>query len=373
MNTYLVGGAVRDSLMGIVPTDFDYVVVGSTPAEMEAQGYTPVGVSFPVYLHPQHDGEYALARTERKTGEGYQGFTTETTGVTLEADLARRDLTINSIAYDNETGQYIDPCGGIEDISRRVLRHTSDAFADDPLRVIRLARMYARYVDFSIDHSTVLLVHRIIESGEMDTIPHERYWAELHKVFADHSLQAIGVVRFTAFLHMTGALSKIQFFKDVFGASDYSTLNAVGEKFIVHFAKSDPELAVALWITTLVKYSNGSTKFSMPALPTRVSKLLQLSSRLANPQWSSAEFNLGILESCGAFGNSTRTLADVVAFLHTIEDVRGAIVLMLSHVAAKSVTSEPYLHLKGPAIGAAIRAARAAAIEKSLSPDVAGD
>ncbi len=183
MKVYQVGGAVRDKLLGHPIKDRDWVVVGSTPKAMEAQGYKPVGKDFPVFLHPETHEEYALARTERKTGKGYKGFTFHTSpDVTLEEDLIRRDLTINAIAED-EDGNLIDPFHGKHDIKDGILRHVSPAFAEDPLRVLRVARFAARY-GFKIADETMTLMKNISASGELETLVAERVWAELERALA---------------------------------------------------------------------------------------------------------------------------------------------------------------------------------------------
>ncbi len=180
MKIYEVGGCVRDRLLGLEPKDVDYVVVGATPEEMIAQGFQQVGASFPVFLHPTTGSEYALARTERKTGVGYHGFeTVYDPNVTLEEDLRRRDLTINSMAYDRDTNTIIDPYGGQADLKSKVLRHTSEAFAEDPVRVLRTARFAARYPRFKIAKETIKLMSQICH--ELNAVPGERIWAEFEK------------------------------------------------------------------------------------------------------------------------------------------------------------------------------------------------
>ncbi len=182
---YKVGGAVRDELLNYPWHDTDWVVTGSTPEAMLEQGFTPVGKDFPVFLHPETKEEYALARTERKSAPGYQGFTCHTSpNITIEEDLSRRDLTINAIAKD-KNGLYIDPFNGQQDIHNRVLRHVSDAFQEDPVRVLRLARFKARYhhLGFHIAKETKQLIKRMKESGELDALVPERVWQELHKAF----------------------------------------------------------------------------------------------------------------------------------------------------------------------------------------------
>lgn len=179
MKHFLVGGAVRDRLLGRPSGDRDWVVVGATPENMGALGYLPVGKDFPVFLHPQTKEEYALARTERKSGHGYHGFTVHASPeVTLEEDLARRDLTINAMAED-EAGQVIDPYGGQQDLQARVLRHVSPAFAEDPVRILRLARFAARFHDFSVAPETMRLMRNMVDAGEVDHLVAERVWQEL--------------------------------------------------------------------------------------------------------------------------------------------------------------------------------------------------
>lgn len=181
MNIYVVGGAVRDRLLGLTPGDRDYVVVGASPEQMIAAGYTPVGKDFPVFLHPQTHDEYALARTERKTGHGYHGFSCYAApDVTLEDDLARRDLTINAMAEDAD-GNVIDPYNGRQDLAARVLRHVSLAFAEDPVRILRLARFAARFPDFSVASETQQLMLGMVQAGETRHLVAERVWQELSR------------------------------------------------------------------------------------------------------------------------------------------------------------------------------------------------
>jgi tRNA nucleotidyltransferase (CCA-adding enzyme) len=179
MRIYCVGGAIRDELLGLAVQDRDWVVVGATPDEMLAQGYSPVGRDFPVFLHPTTHEEYALARTERKTAPGYAGFVFHAApDVTLEEDLARRDLTINAMAR-GEDGRLIDPHGGRIDLENKVFRHVSAAFAEDPVRILRLARFAARFAEFSIAPETLELMRRMVENGEVDALVAERVWQEL--------------------------------------------------------------------------------------------------------------------------------------------------------------------------------------------------
>jgi len=191
MQIYMVGGAVRDALLGLPVQDHDWVVVGATPEDLTAQGFVAVGKDFPVFLHPHTREEYALARTERKTAPGYHGFVVHAEpGVTLEQDLARRDLTINSIAanviavrdnsvFEPDLSALIDPYGGQQDLQNKVLRHVTDAFREDPVRILRLARFAARFSDFSVAPETLALMRDMVASGEADTLVPERMWQEL--------------------------------------------------------------------------------------------------------------------------------------------------------------------------------------------------
>jgi tRNA nucleotidyltransferase (CCA-adding enzyme) len=179
MQTYMVGGAVRDALLGLPVNDRDWVVVGASPQEMIEAGYLPVGKDFPVFLHPQTREEYALARTERKTARGYHGFAFQAEpNVTLEQDMARRDLTINAMAQD-ESGRVVDPFGGRADLEGRVLRHVTTAFREDPVRILRVARFAARFADFSLAPETMALMREMVEAGEVDALVAERVWQEL--------------------------------------------------------------------------------------------------------------------------------------------------------------------------------------------------
>ena len=181
MQIFIVGGAVRDELLGRPNDDRDYVVVGATPEDLLKQGFRPVGKDFPVFLHPQTQEEYALARTERKSGRGYHGFTFHTApDVTLEEDLARRDLTINAMAKAPD-GTLIDPFHGQRDLSAKILRHVGPAFAEDPVRILRIARFAARFNDFTVAPETLMLMRDMVASGEVDHLVAERVWQELAK------------------------------------------------------------------------------------------------------------------------------------------------------------------------------------------------
>jgi len=191
MQVFVVGGAVRDALMGQIVNDRDWVVVGSTPEAMNALGFLPVGKDFPVFLHPKSREEYALARTERKTARGYKGFAVQAApNVTLEEDLARRDLTVNAMAVPEAlahaapgswAGLIVDPYGGQADLNHKVLRHVTEAFAEDPVRILRVARFAARFADFSVADETMVLMRQMVEDGEANHLVPERVWQELSK------------------------------------------------------------------------------------------------------------------------------------------------------------------------------------------------
>ncbi len=203
MKVYQVGGSVRDRLLGLPVQDRDWVVVGSTPEAMRALGYRQVGRDFPVFLHPQTGEEYALARTERKTAPGYHGFAVHADpGVTLEEDLRRRDVTVNAMAMD-EAGTLVDPFGGQEDLCRRLLRHVSPAFVEDPVRVLRVARFAAR-LGFSVAAETLALMRSMVEAGEVDALTPERVWAELERALGEPDPG-----RFFGVLRECGALARL--------------------------------------------------------------------------------------------------------------------------------------------------------------------
>jgi tRNA nucleotidyltransferase (CCA-adding enzyme) len=214
LQTYLVGGAVRDALLGLPVQDRDWVVVGATPQTLIDQGYVSVGKDFPVFLHPHTHEEVALARTERKTAPGYHGFAIHAApDVTLEEDLARRDFTINSIAISQEniraTGQFdlqdvLDPFGGVQDLQRKVFRHVSPAFREDPVRILRLARFAARFADFTVAPETLVLMREMVDTGEVDHLVAERVWQELAR-----GLMASTPSRMFEVLRSCGALQRL--------------------------------------------------------------------------------------------------------------------------------------------------------------------
>lgn len=294
MKVYTVGGAVRDRLLGLPPGDRDYVVVGSDPAAMLAAGFKPVGKDFPVFLHPETHEEYALARTERKTGHGYHGFSFYAApDVTLEADLARRDLTINAIAED-AGGQLIDPYGGQQDLAQRILRHVSQAFAEDPVRILRLARFAARFPEFTVAPETQQLLQQMVDAGEVDHLVPERVWQELSRALMTEQPE-----RFFAVLNDCGALSVL--FPGV-PLVDGRLAQAAQQKLTLPvrtalwLAECDADLVIQL-----------AEKFRLPA-ECRDLALLLVRNRtaLVNPQQQCAEDCLKILERCDGIRRPTR-------------------------------------------------------------------
>lgn len=265
MKTYIVGGAVRDRLLGLPVQDRDYVVVGATPDEMIAAGYTPVGKDFPVFLHPDTHEEYALARTERKTAAGYKGFVFHTdAGVTLEEDLVRRDLTVNAMAQDDH-GVIVDPFGGRRDLDARIFRHVSEAFAEDPVRILRVARFAARFTDFTVAPETNMQMQKMVAAGEVDALVPERVWQELAR-----GLMEARPSRMFDVLRDCGALARI--------LPELNMLWGVPQPVAHH-----PEIDTGLHVMLVVDYA-AQKNFN---LPIRVAALLHdLGKGLTPPdQW----------------------------------------------------------------------------------------
>ena len=245
MQVFCVGGAVRDELLGLIVKDRDFVVVGSTPDQMEHLNFKPVGKDFPVFLHPKTHEEYALARTERKTGKGYKGFQIHADpSVTLEQDLARRDLTINAIAKD-ENGHLIDPYGGLDDLKLKIFRHVSPAFSEDPVRILRTARFAARFTEFSIAPETLELMRDMVKNGEVDALVPERVWQEIAKGLMEQKPSRMFEV-----LRECGALQKVM--------PELDILWGVPQPEIYH-----PEIDTGLHIMMVIDYA-AKQEFSLP-------------------------------------------------------------------------------------------------------------
>lgn len=344
---YQVGGCVRDSLLSREPKDYDYVVVGATYDWMISQGFIPVeATSFPVFHHPETREEYALARTERKTGHGYSGFVTEfDPSITLEDDLRRRDLTINAMAKDLETGEIIDPFHGLHDLQNGILRHVSPAFAEDPLRVLRVARFRARY-KFRIAHKTVELMQQLVASGELDHLTPERVWTEMEK-----GLSEPNPIMFIMTLMAVDAWSRL--FSTVHVGSTFHQLQQAKEmdfnsKIMIILSTTSLENA----LTILEKYKASAETIRV----LHVFKILQ-DAFLVLPTGYSV---INLLKTVDGFRQpevfkSTINAANVVSpeFGHFVQSIADAYEL-IKDVSFSSLTPEQQATLKGRQIGEAI-------------------
>ena len=263
MKIYLVGGAVRDELLGRPILERDYVVVGSTPAQMMELGYKQVGKDFPVFLHPTSKDEHALARTERKSGKGYGGFICDfEPTITLEQDLYRRDLTVNAIAK-NDQGALIDPYHGQQDIEQRILRHVSPAFREDPLRILRVARFAARYhyLGFSIADETITMMQEMVNQSELNTLTQERIWLEIEKCLGDGA-----IALFTDIINKLNALSDVQPLLVEWSVSEKEKLDTATKKL----TREDPNYKIiqfCLWLhrTPLNRLANIEQTLKIPS------------------------------------------------------------------------------------------------------------
>lgn len=363
MRIFAVGGSVRDALMGIECNDHDYVVVGSTEQEMLDAGFKNVGAAFPVFLHPETGDEYALARREKKIGPGYKGFAVEfDSDVTLTDDLGRRDLTLNCMAQDIHNRDHLyDPFNGLDDLHNRVLRHATDAFKEDPLRVVRLARFYARFTDFTIAPETVEFAKEIVDSGEMDTLSDERFWAEMEKMFN----QSGDPYRFFEALWNFGAITKVKFFKDIFGDVDIFWLKEA-ERVCVNIGHSYADDRAVIFTALM---SSGLMK--SVALPTRAIKLAENIAFVramapvapekivglinANRGWNTNNKNMGLLFDCIAVSALGGEAFPVSLSL-----------LMDCQEAGTSLDVDGYLHLPGKEIGIALVNDRLVAVRKVM-------
>jgi len=421
MKIYMVGGAVRDGLLGLPIQDRDWVVVGATPAQMIAQGYLPVGKDFPVFLHPVTHEEYALARTERKTAPGYTGFAIHADpSVTLEDDLARRDLTINSIATDDyialatdlkdskkssvNFSNLVDPYSGQKDLRDKVLRHVTDAFREDPVRILRLARFAARFTDFSVAPETMTLMREMVAAGEVDALVPERVWQELSR-----GLMEAQPSRMFTVLRDCGALQRllpeVNALWGVPQRADYHPEVDTGIHVMmvldmsarlqaplpVRFACLTHDLGKATTPADILPRHIGHEERSFRLLkplcqrlriPTDCRELAEVVAREHGNIHRSSDFNpaalVRLLERCDAFRKPQR-FAD--ALLACECDARGrlgleesaypqrerllAVLAAAQGVATESVANAALLAgAKGPKIGEAIHAARIAAVRE---------
>lgn len=368
LDVYIVGGAVRDELLGRLPGDHDWVVVGATPAQLIDRGFIPVGADFPVFLHPITKEEFALARTERKTGPGYKGFTFHTgQDVTLLDDLNRRDLTINAMAR-KPSGELIDPLGGLKDLQDGVLRHVGPAFEEDPVRILRLARFAARFTSFSIAPETLGLCRRMVALGEANALVAERVWQEisrgllseqpsrLFEVLVDcHALPVV----MPGFVWTAALGAKLDALAHDFG----SNLPAM---YAIALLASDGNTALSARLRT----SNECTQWAR-LLP-RVYQHCERDSTFATPQ--AAKQVLEMIEATDGIRRHERLMGLVSIAYRLLEKSANEMLQVLA--AANSVKAgeiaQPLRAVGAKAISQAVRTARLEAIERRLQQLKAG-
>jgi tRNA nucleotidyltransferase (CCA-adding enzyme) len=382
MKTYLVGGAVRDALLGLPVTDRDWVVVGATPEEMVRQGFVPVGRDFPVFLHPKTHEEYALARTERKSGPGYRGFTIHAApDVSLHDDLARRDLTINSIAIDEDLTRakgifslqesvLIDPWGGYRDLRLGVLRHVTPAFREDPVRILRVARLAARLPDFSVAPETLTLMREMVAAGEVDHLVPERVWQELSR-----GLMTSRPSRMLQVLQACGAMEKL-----LPGIEPSPALLAVLDRA----ADLNAELSVRFACLGATASSAAlQTLCQCLRLPAECRELAELVQRerpaLGSLKPGDAVGLLALLERCDAFRRPARLalMRQAADLLREESDsparavdrngLQGAMTAAQAVDTAALAKEAAAQDLRGPEIGEYIRRARLEAIQRAFA------
>ncbi len=390
MQIYMVGGAVRDALLGLPVQDHDWVVVGSSPEELAALGYLPVGKDFPVFLHPTSHEEYALARTERKTARGYRGFEVYAAAdVTLEQDLARRDLTINSIAaparpaangdgFDADLGALVDPYGGQQDLRAKVLRHVTLAFREDPVRILRLARFAARFTDFSVAPETMRLMQHMVKDGEVDALVAERVWQELAR-----GLMQARPSRMLEVLRDCGALHRL--------------LPEIGSCWRDHSAAM---LDLAAQLATPLPVRFACMTMALPAQPLKAlcerlraplacKEMAEVAARehecIAQSEALSPAALVRLLERCDAFRKPQR-FADLLLACQCEALARSGLTLgdypqrarLLGLLAAAQAVDTQAVATQaqasgqnGKQIGEMVYAARVAAIEQAIKPAIA--
>ena len=381
MDIYLVGGAVRDKLLDLPVREKDWVVVGASPQAMLDQGYKQVGKGFPVFLHPETGEEYALARTERKTGPGYKGFAFHASpDVTLEQDLERRDLTINAIAETTD-GTLIDPYHGQQDLKLGLLRHVSPAFAEDPVRVLRVARFAAQFSKFGLKvaHETNALMREMVNNGEVDHLVAERVWSELAKALVTDSPQ-----KFFTVLRGCGALAVL--FPEVdhdYGehgeAHNRQSLPAALEALKTTVAhNNDPQVRFAVLISSLgtdldedTRSSQAETLCKRFRIPNDYARLALAAIRLAHCARSATpEGTLKLMESGGAFKNTRlwQQLLSVYTATRILDQGRAGELMALAEKAGSVNAAQlEDQSLRGPAIGDAIRTLRLQLIDSAGS------
>lgn len=380
MDIYLVGGAVRDKLLGLPVHERDWVVVGATAEEMLDLGYTPVGKDFPVFLHPETKEEYALARTERKTAPGYKGFAFNTDReVTLEEDLRRRDLTINAIA-ESPTGELIDPYGGQSDLDKGRLRHVSPAFSEDPVRILRVARFAARFGKwgFSVAHGTNTLMREMVANGEVDHLVAERVWAELAKAMATDTPE-----KFFTVLHGCHALGVLfpEIEHDYDKPMEAHTRAGLPEhlQMLKQCAErsDDPRIRFAALLLTAGKQLSTDERLERATaiceryrVPNEYTQLASVAIRAAETiNTDTGSELLTVMEAASAFRDQARWQQLLTLFQATGHiDATTADLLENVHQIAANINAASLEDnsLQGPEIGEAIRAKRCEAIEQML-------
>ncbi len=359
MEIYLVGGAVRDALLGLPVHDRDWVVVGATPAQMVAQGFKPVGRDFPVFLHPVSKEEYALARTERKTAPGYRGFVVQAApDVTLEQDLARRDITINAIAKTAHGDFLIDPFGGQADLQNKLLRHVTPAFREDPVRILRVARFSARFAGFSLAPETLQLMRDMVASGEVDALVPERVWQELSQ-----GLMAPQPSRMVDVLARTGALPRLL----------PPLRESADRQFLVLDAAANDGAPLAVRFACLMAHFAPDLAFlrRVPGDCSQLASLLDREHANVVAGMESAGDQVKFLERCDAFRKPGR----FAELLQCVRLLSGTDVSpwMAALDAAQAVTASqvleggPMKSPAGPQIAAAMHAARVAAVSRLIA------
>ena len=361
MQIFIVGGFVRDALLGKEPKDVDYVVVGSSVEEMMQLGYSQVGADFPVFLHPTSKDEYALARIERKSGDGYHGFAINASSdVTLQEDLERRDLTISSIAKCFTTGKLFDPFNGQKDLEDKILRHTSVAFCEDPLRVVRLIRFATCMSEFTIAEETEKLAKEMVKNGDLNHLPNERFWAEITKVFTDVDI----TTRFFDLVFKFEMHKHVNFFKELF-SPDISSIDIckaatlAGARSIVGSLSTEQHLNQVLGA---VSKHNGKT------IKTASSSLQKIVRSVDNFLRTRPETPHDILEfakSLHAFsqGSITSEVYGSLWVLYNATSVGSITCEKLDNVFTsiklmQQIKADKFLHLKGKDIGLALDKAR---------------
>jgi tRNA nucleotidyltransferase (CCA-adding enzyme) len=365
MQLYIVGGAVRDALLGLPAADRDWVAVGATPEELIALGYKPVGKDFPVFLHPETGEEVALARTERKTAPGYRGFAFHAApGVTLEEDLARRDLTINAIAQA-EDGTLVDPYGGQADLQARVLRHVSSAFVEDPVRLLRVARFAARFPTFTVAPETMALLRHMVASGELDALVPERVWQEFSR-----GLVAAQPSRMLEVLRATGAWARL--LPELVG--DAQTAGGLLDGLSWQEEPASAGRIVVAWGVLLVATDAGaggaealSRRFNVPSECRAMALMLAREApRLASAQPLAAREAIELFGRCDAFRRPDRFALFMQAAACLRLDtapMRRQLVAALAVDAGAVIARAQQQGLTGPALAEALFEARVAAVD----------